>query len=256
VTRAMWKAEIAVGGERVGVRLYSAVEDRSIRFHLLHEKDLARVRQRMMHPRTGETVDIAQARRGVEVERGVYVLLGADELERLEPEPSREIFVSHFVASDALDHRWFDRPYWLGPDDGQTDAYFALALALEREGREGIARWTMRKRDYVGALRAERGYLALVTLHAAGAVLPLSELPAPAGRKIDERERKLAAQLVEALAGDFEPEAFHEDYRERVLELVAAKRKGKKIKLQRFRPAPVREESLADALARSVEQAA
>lgn len=256
MTRAMWKAELAIGAERVGVRLYSAVEDRAIRFHLLHGEDLVRVRQRMMHPDTGDTVDISRARRGVEVERGVYVLLGPDELEQVEPEPSREIEVSHFVARDALDHRWFDRPYWLGPDEGQADAYFALVRALERTEREGIARWTMRKRAYVGALRAERGYLALVTLHAAEAVLPLSDLPAPAGRKIDERERKLAGQLVAALAGDFDAEEFHEDYRERVLELVAAKRKGKKVKLRRFRPEPVREESLADVLARSLERAA
>lgn len=129
-----------------------------------------------------------------------------------------------------IHHQWYERPYWLGPD-GDVDGYFALAAALEQSEREGVARWVMRKRSYVGALRREGDHLMLVSLrHTDEVVLP-SEVHAPKGRALDERERKLAEQLVEALADHFDPAAYHDTYRERVEKLVAAKSKGRKLKL-------------------------
>lgn len=253
---AIWKASLRIGAERVGVKLYSAVQEQSLSFHLLSKKSRARVRQRLVHPITGETIESADVRRGAEVERGVFVVLDEPELAKFDADTSRDIEVTRFVPRGVLDARFYDRPYWLGPDEGQSETYFALARALEHSGREGIAKWSMRKRDYIGALRVEQGFSVLVALHHAEEVLPLAGLHAPEGRKLDERELKLGRQLIAALAGKFDPETFTEEYRERVLELVAAKRKGKKLPARKFHPHRVDDDSLAAALKRSLQRAA
>ena len=106
MARAIWKGVIVAGPARVPVKLYAAVEDRSIHFRLLHEKDLVPVKQHMVHPETGDVVDAADIRRGHEVSRGVYVILDEEELAGTEPEPSRDIEALRFVPVDAIDGRW------------------------------------------------------------------------------------------------------------------------------------------------------
>lgn len=251
--RAMWKAKLVLGDLDVPVKLYAAAQDQAIHLHLLHEPDGARVKQRLAHAATGATVPSEQIRRGVEVERGRFLVLDDEDLAELEPAASREIELLRFVPPAAIDHRWYERPYYLGPD-GDAARYAALAQAIARTGREGLARWTMRKRRYVGALRLHEDVLALVALRHAGEVVAAEELEAPAGRALDPRERALAAQLVEALAGDFDHAAFRDEYRERVLELVEQKRKGKRVKLARYRARPAGDRSLVDALRQSLQQ--
>jgi DNA end-binding protein Ku len=109
-------------------------------------------------------------------------LLDPDELAALEPEASRDIDVVQFVPPEAIDHRWYDRPYYLGPD-GDLPRYTALAAALEATGLEGVAHWTMRKKAYVGALRLHRGYPVLVTLRNVEEVVPLEQVERPPGSR-------------------------------------------------------------------------
>jgi DNA end-binding protein Ku len=228
VARAIWKGVITFGDVEVPVKLYSAVQDRGIHFRLLHEDDLVPVSQEMVNPESGEVVPRERIRRGFEVARGEYVLLDDDELEALEPKASRTIEITRFVDPAAVDHQWYDRPYYVGPDDDDAE-YFALARALDDSGMEGIARWVMRKKEYRGALRVRDGRLAMVTLRSPDEVVPAAALGAPGGRKPDARELRMARQLVEALEGPFDPEEFRDEYRDRVLELVEAKAEGRSI---------------------------
>jgi DNA end-binding protein Ku len=169
----------------------------------------------------------------------LFVMLRKHELEALEPTASRDIDVRHFVPSENIHPQWYDRPYYLGPDGDQA-SYFALAKALAKQGKEGIAHWTMRKKEYVGALRSEGGYLLLITLHQQGDILTAEELEPPAGRKLDPKERQLAEQLVRALEDDFDPEQYHDEYRERVQALIQAKRKGEEYVVDEEIPEPSR----------------
>ncbi len=139
----MWKASLEVGDVHVAVKLYAAVEERDVRFRLLHAADRSPVKQRVVDPRTdGEVVPDA-IRRGVEVEPGVFVVMTPDELERGAPEASRAIEVTRFVPPSAIDFAWYSRPYFLGPDGSPAD-YAALVEALRESGAFGIAHWTMR----------------------------------------------------------------------------------------------------------------
>jgi DNA end-binding protein Ku len=250
--RAMWKSDLSFDGFDVPVRWYAAVESRRLGFRMLDAETMRPVQQRMVDPSTGEPVDKDAIRRGYEVDRGRYVLLRGEELAALEPEASRRVPVQTFVDADRLTAPWFDRPYWLAPD-GDPEAYHALAEALRREGKVGIARWTMRKRRYVGALRAEGPYLMMSTLRHRGEVVPVDAVEAPSV-SIDEREAALARQLVEALASDFDPSELREEYPERLAELLEEKARDRE-PATKERPAPKRETTaLSDSLEQSLAQ--
>lgn len=223
--RAMWKGRVAFGDFEVPVKLYAAARDQRVRFRMLDAERRAPVSQKMVDPASGEPTD--DVRRGLEVERGVYVLLTDEELASLEPEADRAIDVVTFVAPEAVDPARHERPYYLGPD-GEPERYGALAEALEAEGKTAIVRWAMRKRRYVGALRAEAGVLRLSTLRRLGEVVSPSAIDAPE-KKIDPKEAKLAGQLVEALEDDFDLSEYRQTYRDAVAELLQKKARGERI---------------------------
>ena len=252
--RAIWKGTLMMGAENVPVKLYSAVEDRSIHFHVLEKSTLLRITQHMVNPETGKQVPSHQIQKGYKTEPGVYVRLTPEELEQTLPEDSRKIEVRRFVPFDHIPQEWYDRPYYLGPDDADTDSYFALAEALEHEEREGVAHWVMRKKRYIGALRAEGGYLLLITMKFAEEVLSASELPRPAGRAPDAKELQMAEQLVGALEADFRPADFRDEYRERVMKFIEAKGSGHKPRLEVVARRK-ESKSLVDSLAASIKKA-
>jgi DNA end-binding protein Ku len=232
MARAMWKAALRFGEHELPVKLYSAVEDRGVHFRLLHAKDHVPVTQRMVDPVSEEEVGSEQVRRGLEVEKGVFVLIADDELDAVQPAASRTIEVTRFVPRAAIDPGWYRRPYWLGPD-GSDAEYVALARALEQSERHGVARWVMRKKRYVGALAGRGGYLALVAMAPAEEVVTSERLAPPEGAPIRKEERQLAEQLLAALDAPFDPAALRDPHRERVRELVAAKAEGRTLEVER-----------------------
>lgn len=233
--RAIWKGIIQLGDVLVPVKLYGAVEEKTIHFRLLHKKDMTPVRQEMVHPETGEVVPAEMIRHGYATEEGEMVILTDEELKGLEPEVSRQIEIISFLPDRAIDHRWFERPYFLGPD-GDRESYFALAAALDSAGTEGLARWAMRNREYYGVLRLQAGYPVLITLRHSEEVARLAGLDIPAGRDIDKKELAMAEQLVSALADSFDPAQYRDEYRARVMGLIAGKASGKIIRLRKAAP--------------------
>jgi DNA end-binding protein Ku len=251
--RAIWKGVLKIGTSKVPVKLYSAVQDRSIHFHILDTSKKQPVKQRMVDPENDQEVPKEEIQRGLELEPGTFVVIDEDELTNLQPKASRDIEIRRFVPPARINHQWYERPYYLGPD-GDDDAYFALAKALETCDREGVARWVMRDKQYIGALNVKDGYLVLVTLRHADEVISAKELPKPSGRALDEKEIRMAEQLVAALEDEFRPEDYHDEYRERVMQFIEAKAKGRRPKLAviRQKRAP---SSLLDALSASLKQA-
>src|SRR3989441_6050838 len=223
--RAIWKGDLKLNSMKVPVKLYSAVQDQTVRFHILDAKTKTRVKQHMVNPETGEEVPNEESRKGFEIEPGTFVILDEGELESLEPEASRGIEIEQFVPPDEIAPEYYDRPYYLGPD-GDSASYFALAEALENQEKEAVVRWVMRKQPYVGALRAENDHLVLVALRHAEEVLSAKDLPRPAGRAPDKKELSMAKQLVELLKGEFDPKDFKDEYRARVVEFIEKKAKG------------------------------
>lgn len=223
--RAMWKAVVQCGKHQVPVKLYSAIEDRNIHFRILSRKDKQPVRGAMVNPETGKIVPHDETRRAYVAENGDRAILETSELDALEPEPSRDIEIIAFLPTDQIDHRWYDRPYYLGPD-GDSKAYFAFTEAIETSELQGLARWVMRGKSYMGALRLYQGYPVLMSLKHADEVVAVENLEAPGGAALNPKELEMARQLIGMLAAELDLSDFHDAYRERVLKLVEAKAKG------------------------------
>jgi DNA end-binding protein Ku len=224
--RAIWKGVLKVGSLKVPVKLYSGVVDRTVHFHILDDKHLMRVKQHMVRPDADEEVATEEIQKGYEIEPGRFVVVTDAELEELQPKPSREIEITEFVPPEAISQQWYERPYYLAPD-GDEKTYFALVEALKNRNREGIAHWVMRNKAYVGALRAEGDYLVLVTLRNAEEVISAQDLPKPGGRAPTQKELNMAKQLVALLEGEFNAKDYKDEYRERVMEFIEKKAKGK-----------------------------
>lgn len=227
--RAVWKGVIEFGKVSVPVKLYSAVDDKTVAFRLLHRDDGEPVRQVLVNPKAKEVVEHADSERGFVTDEGELVSLDDEELDELEPEPSRVIEVTRFLPPGSIEYRWYLRPYYLGPD-GDEEAYLALTAALGVSDLEGVAQWVMRDKEYVGALRLHDGYPMLVTLRYAEEILPLGDIGPAADRGLDDRQLKMARQLIELLEGEFEPDQYQDDYRQSVLELIDRKRRGARVK--------------------------
>ncbi len=237
--RAMWKADLALGEIKVPVKLYAAVRDTKVHFRLLHAADHAPVKQQMVDPETEQPVTSEQLQRAVALDRGVYVLLTEEEQAALAPKPSRLISVEQVVKSSAVDERWFDRPYYLGPD-GDDEGYFALSEALKKREAIGVAHWVLRNKRYVGALQASGGYLLLDTLRYAQEIVEVAAVRPGANRAPDKREIALAEQLIGALEDRFDANEFRDEYQEQLQGLLAAKAAGKVV---RFPKAPTAKQS-------------
>ena len=249
--RAVWKGIIRMGRTEIPVKMYSAIErSQSVHFRLLHGADMTPVQGRMVNPKTGDTVPSEETRRGYATDTGEMVVFDTEELDALEPEASRDIQILRFVPSTAMDPAWYDHPYYIGPD-AELGPHAALVAAMTSQEVEGIARWVMRKKDYVGSLRVEGSHLMLVTLHRAGEVIDASALPRPEGRALEAKEIQMAKHLLAALQGEFDPSEWKDEHRARLLELIEAKANGKTISIEKHRPKEA-ETDLAAALEQSL----
>ena len=248
--RAIWKGQLLVGKHEVPEKMYSAVEDRTVHFKLLDRRKHEHVEQKIVRKDTGADVPPEDRRKAFALDDGRAVILQPEDLASVEPPADRDIHLCRFVPAGLLGDPWFDRPYWLGPDEDAA-AYFALARAVADRQVDGIARWVMRKKRYLGALRAEGDYLMLVTLRRSEQVLALPAVQPARTRTPTEAELKLATQLVESIAGDFDPGEWHNEYRDRLRTLVTAKLHGDKVKPLK-QPKRVPSASLEDALRASL----
>jgi len=192
--RALWKGSLKVGSGTVPIKMYAAVQDRDIHFHVLQRTTKSRVKREMVSE-DREQVEKAEIRKGYEVEPGTFVIVEVSELQQLKPKESRLINMLRFVPASQLGNEWYERPYYLG-HDGDIGSYFALAEVLEKRNVLGIARWSMRGKSYVGAVRVEDGYLMMMKLRYSEEVLSADELPAPDGRPLSQKELHMAEELI------------------------------------------------------------
>lgn len=244
--RAIWKGVIDLA-DGIPVKLYSALNKQKVSFRLLSRDDNTPVRQVLVNPEREEPVGYGEAGRGY-VAGGQLVALQEDELESVRPEPSRDISLLSFVKAEAIDYRWFDRPYYLGPDE-DMEAWSALTAALAKTELTGVARWVMRNKLYYGALRIHDGLPLLLTLRTKEEVLPLDAADLRDDSELEPKQLAMARQLIEMLAGDFEPESLVDEYRESVLELIDRKKEDRVA-----RPKKTREPPAARDLSKALEQ--
>jgi len=253
----MWSGAISFGLVNVPIKLYSAVSKKTVRFHQLNGETGNRIQQKRVDPETGEEVAYESIVKGYELTRDRYVIINPDELEALDPEKSRTIDIEDFVDLADIDPVYYDHPYYLVPDKGAAKAYGLLLSAMEEAGKVAIARVVLRSKEQLVAIRPHRdgNLLMMETMIFADEVVPpddLDGLPEKTELKASERELKMAQQLIDSLASEFDPGRYKDEYREKVLELIEAKAEGAEIAVQPEAPKAERVPDLMAALEASL----
>jgi DNA end-binding protein Ku len=232
MARAIWSGSISFGLLNVPVKLYSAVARRNIGLREIRESDGARIRHKRIAEGTDEEVPYERIIKAFELSPDTYVPLTKDELASLDPKKTRAIEVQDFVDLDEIDPIYFDSPYYLGPAEGAEKAYSLLASAMERSGKVAIARFVLRNKEHLAALRPSDGVLTLTTMRFADEVVPPDELddvlpaePPSVGKK----EVEMAEKLIDSLTREFDPAAYRDEYREELLAMIERKAEGKEL---------------------------
>ncbi len=233
--RAIWSGAISFGLVNVPVKLYSATSPKTVRFHQLSSKTGARVRQKRVDPSTGDEVPYEEIVKGYEISPERYVLIDPDELEALDPKATKTVDIEDFVDLEDIDPIYYDHSYYLAPTAGGAKAYRLLVDAMRESGKVGIGRVVLRSKQQLCALRPTGEVLTLSTMLFGDEVLSperLDELDAVGDSAASERELRMAEQLIASLSSDFDPSKYHDDYRERVLQLIERKAAGEEIAVE------------------------
>ena len=254
--RAIWSGAISFGLVNVPVKLYSAVNRKTVRFHQLNEETGVRIQQKRVDPTTGEEVSYDNVVKGYELSPDRYVVITPEELEALDPEKTRTIDITDFVDLADIDPIFFDHPYYLAPGTGGGRAYELLRRAMEDAGKVAIGRVVIRSKESLVAIRSSGPALVMETMLFADEVVDpesLDEVPVEEDGKAGKRELDMAQQLIDSLSGDFEPERYRDEYRERVLDLIERKAAGEEIAVQPAPEEPARAPDLMAALEASLD---
>ena len=254
---AIWTGSISFGLVTVPVKMISATRSQDVRFHQLEEGTGARIRYRRVSEQSGEEVPNERIVKGYEVEPGRYVVVENEEVAGLKPKASRQIEIEDFVDLADIDPVYFEQPYYLVPDKDNAKAYRLLSDVMEDLGKVAVGRFVLRSKEALVAIRPVDGVLVLETMRFADEVLapdreqPLAE---PASEPSD-REKEMARQLVLSLTADFDPEKYHDEYREELLALIDRKAAGEEIVAAPETEEPAKVLDLMAALEASLERA-
>ena len=227
----MWKGSVSFGLVNIPVRMFAATEDKDVRFKTLHKKCRTPIKQERVCPSCNEKVGPDDLVRGFEYEPGRFVLIDDEDLEAIQPATARTAEILDFVDLREIDPIYFDRSYYLAPQDNSGGkAYSLLCQAMQKTGRIAVARITIRNKQSLAVIRVLGNVLVLETIFYPDEVRPASQVPGiPDGVKIEERELDMATQLVENLTAEFQPDKYRDEYRENLMELIRKKAEGKEI---------------------------
>lgn len=232
--RAIWSGAISFGLVNVPVKVFSAVSRKTVRFHQLHDKDGVPIRQKRVCPADGDEVSYEHIVKGFEIGKDRYVVVTPEELEGLDPQKTRTIDIQEFVEFEQIDPVYYDHSYYLAPATGAEKAYGLLLRAMTEAGKVAIGRVVIRTKEYLAAIRPAGDVLMMVTMVFGDEVVDPDKLDELSGRdgRPSKREVEMAERLIESLTVEFDPDRYHDEYRERVLELVERKAAGEEIAIE------------------------
>jgi DNA end-binding protein Ku len=243
----MWSGAISFGLVNIPIKLFTAVNRKSVSFNQIDTRTGSRIQYRKVSAADGEEVPAEQIAKGYQLGSGEYVLIGDDELAALDPVASRSIDIEQFVELDEIDPLYYDSAYYVAPDKAARKPYLLLTRAMEQEGKVAIARFVMRSKQYLAALRPKDGILVMSTMVYADELNDPSQLVDDLDdADVSPKELTMATQLVESLTEPFEPEKFEDTYRNQVLDLIDRKAAGEEVVAA---PEPAAEDKVVDLMA-------
>ena len=233
MARPIWTGALTFGLVNIPVKLYSAVQSKErISFRLLHKEDLSPIRYERVCQKEGEAVDWKDIVKGYEYAKGKFVVLTDDDFKAAAIESTKAIEIMDFVASDAIDPRYFETPYYLLPSKGGEKPYALLREAIRNTGTVGIGKLTMRSNSHhLAGVKVVGEALVLEIMRFADELVNESEYSFPSESDVRPQELKMAEQLVENLSEPFDPTKYTDDYHSNLMKIIKAKMKGRKIEV-------------------------
>ena len=226
--RPIWSGSISFGLVNVPVRLYSAVQEHKLRFHFVHEKDSSPIGYEKICKKEGKPVADDEIVKAFEFEKGEYVFMDDEDFEAAKVEGYKANDIVDFVPYEDIDPIYFAHTYYVGPDRGAEKTYSLLVKAMEGSELAGIAKFVMRDRQNLGALRVRDGVITLEQLRYADEIRDVAEIKASRTR-VSSEEMKMAERLIESFTTEWKPEKYKDTYRDELCAIIRAKRKGKEV---------------------------
>jgi DNA end-binding protein Ku len=225
---SVWSGYLTFGLISIPVRLFSGARSSGISFHQLHRDDLTRVKQQLICPAENKVLERSEIVKGYEYRKNEYVVVEPEEIKQIEPKTAKNMEIIEFVKAGEVDPVYFDASYYMMPEEAGRRPYALLTKALEKSEYVGIAKLTMHNREYTVFLRPHEGGLMLHTMYYEEEVRKVEGFGAP-DIELKDAEVKVAHQLIEALAAEWEPEKFKDDFQENLKNLIQTKLEGGKI---------------------------
>ncbi len=251
--RSIWKGAVSFGMVSIPIKLYTATDEKDVSFNLLHKKDGVRIKQQRFCPGEEEVVEWNDVVRGYEIGPEQYVIMEPADFDKVPVDTTHTIEITDFVPADQIDPIYYQKTYYLEPDKVGGKPFALLREVLKDSELIALAKVTLRQKEQLCTLRVYENTIALETMYYSDEIRSTEDFEVPGDLKLGEKELKMAKSLVDMLTGDFEPEKYHDNYREALLELIERKAEGEEIK----RPKPVagKVTDLMEALRASVEAA-
>lgn len=221
--RAIWKGSISFGLVNIPIALYPATRREELKFHLLRQSDLSPVNYKRVASTDGKEVPWDQIVKGYEYEKGKYVVLKEDDFARVDIEATQTVDITDFVKIEEVSPIFFYKPYYMEPEKGGDKAYILLREALKNSGKIGIAKVVIKTRQYLAAVKPQESGLMLELMHFSDELVDAGEFKIPASREVGRRELQMAESLIASMSGPWEPEKYHDEYREALKEVIEEK---------------------------------
>jgi DNA end-binding protein Ku len=250
--RTMWKGAISFGLVSIPIKMYPATEEKSLHFNQLHDKDHGRIKYQRVCAVCGEEVPFEHIVKGYEYEKGKYVVMEDEDFDAVPVESGRAIDILQFVDIDQIDPIYFQKSYYLVPDEVGLKAYTLLREAMSEDGRVGIAKIAIREKEHLAALRFKEDVFVMETMFWPDEIRDASFDELAKEVKVRPQEIQMARTLIENLTDEFKPEAYRDEYREALLGIVEKKVAGEEIEVVEA-PAETKVVDLMEALKASVE---
>ena len=225
--RALWSGAISFGLVNVPVRMYSAISEKDLHFHLIHESDGARIHFQKICEKNDKPVPDDEIVKGYELDNGDYVYLTDEDFAAAESDGYKRIEIRDFVPYDQIDPITFERTYYLGPAEGAEKVYALMVKAMLQSELAAVTTYVFHQHERLGCLRVRDDMLVLERMYFADEIRPTEGVAPKRAPKIEKSELDLAADLIDRLTGDFDHSKYHDTYRARLKKIIDAKRKGK-----------------------------